>query len=108
MDETGQTATVSLPMAWPMFPDVPLQYATNITVQPGEHEFIVSFFAAYAPIIIGSTEAQKAELAKLGVIPVTCLARLVIARGRMPDFVRVCSDALAVPVVSVPTTGEQG
>jgi hypothetical protein len=40
----------------------PSVYATNITVQHTRHEFVISFYEAHLPMILGSEEEREAQL----------------------------------------------
>lgn len=60
-----------------------------------EHEFIVSFYEAQPPLLLGSAEENRATLERMGEVRATCVARIVIAAGRMAEFVRVLQDTLA-------------
>ncbi len=71
------------------------RYATNLVVQHTEHEFIVSFYEVQPPLLLGTPEENKAALEHLGEVRATCVARIIIAAGRMAEFVKVLQDNVA-------------
>lgn len=80
---------LALPLEWHVPEDVSSRYATNLIVQHSEHEFIISFFEAVPPLVLGEPEEVRTQLEKLGTIQARCVARVIVAAGRMPEFVRV-------------------
>ncbi len=70
-------------------PNLPTLYATNFTVQHTDHEFVVSFYEARPPLLLGTPEEVAAQLQKVGAIQANCVARIVVTPGRMTDFVEV-------------------
>jgi hypothetical protein len=85
---------LALPLVWRVPEDISTRYATNLVVQHSEHEFIISFFEAIPPLLIGEPAEIRAELEKLGDIEARCVARVVVAAKRMPEFVRVLQQNL--------------
>jgi hypothetical protein len=94
---------VNLPIEWVIPEHIMSRYATNLVVQQTPHEFILSFFEAHPPVILGSPEERKATLERLKSIQVQCVARIIVAKERMPEFVKVLQEHLAR---SHPRTGE--
>ena len=74
--------------------DVVTRYATNLVVQHTEHEFVISFYEARIPPLIGTPEENRAVLQQMGAVTAQCVARIVVAPGRMPDFVRALQENL--------------
>ena len=85
---------VALRLEWHVPEDMACQYATNLVVQQSEHEFIISFFNAPPPILIGSPEEIRDQLQQLGSVRADCVARIIVASSRMPEFVQVLQDGL--------------
>jgi len=50
---------------WQIPNDIHSRYATNLVVQAGPNEFIISFFEVRAPILLGSPEEVQASLEKI-------------------------------------------
>jgi len=70
------------------FPDgLSTKYATNMVVQHTEHEFMIFFFEVHSPFLIGTPEEQKKVLQETKTVKSECVARIVVAAKRMPDFV---------------------
>lgn len=63
------------------------RYATNITIQHTDHEFTISFYEAEPPVILGSSEERAARLDGLTEVSAKCVARIVVAPGRMQAFI---------------------
>lgn len=70
------------------------RYATHIVVQHTEHEFIISFFEVQPPVLLGMPEEIEARLEQIESIRADCVARVIVAAERMPEFVRVLQDNL--------------
>ena len=78
--------SVSVPLEWHIPDNVVSRYATNLVVQHSPHEFIISFFEAQPPIIVGNDEA---ELANIKSLRAECVGRIIVAPDRMPEFISV-------------------
>lgn len=86
--------SIRLPIEWYIPENLTTRYATNILVQKFEHEFIVSFYEGYPPPIVGSAEEVAEQVSKLKSFRLECVARIVVADGRMPEFVQALQDIL--------------
>jgi hypothetical protein len=84
----------AVPVEWHFPDDIVSRYSTNLVVQHTEHEFSISFFEVRPPIILGSPEQVQAALQRIESIPAVCVARIIVAAERMPEFVRVLQDNL--------------
>jgi hypothetical protein len=80
---------LQLPIEWHVPAGLQCQYATNMVVQSTEHEFILSFYQVSPPLLLGSAEEVEEKLAQMGAIRAECVARLIVAPGRMGEFVEV-------------------
>jgi hypothetical protein len=80
---------VAIPIEWHVPETLVSRYATNLTVQRAEHETIISFFELPPPLILGTPADIRAQMQELPSVRAVCVARLIVANGRMPDFVRV-------------------
>ena len=80
-----QPKQIEVPIEWHVPDSITSQYATNMIVQHTEHEFIISFFETIPPFLIGILAEE--ELKKLDSVQAKCVARVVIARGRMTQFI---------------------
>lgn len=80
-----------------IFPSgLPTHAVQMMTVQNTEHEFFLSFYSVLFPPITGSDENRESlisELAEVGV-NATCVARLSIAPGRIPEFINALEENL--------------
>lgn len=59
------------------------EHATNLVVQHGEHQFIIYFFEAIPPLMVGASDPIPKSL------PAKCVARIVVSADRMEEFVDV-------------------
>lgn len=84
----------AVPVEWHFPNDIVSRYATNLVVQHSEHEFTISFFEVRPPILLGSAEQVQAALQQIESIPAICIARIIVAAERMPEFVQVLQDNL--------------
>jgi hypothetical protein len=89
MSEERPEETKGLPLEWHIPDELSCQYATNLVVQHTEHEFIISFFRASPPILLGPAEDVEEKFARLKSVRAECVARVIVAPGRMKEFVQV-------------------
>ena len=94
MSEVELTDAVKLPLDWHIPEHMPCQYATNLVVQHTEHEFIISFFRASPPIVFGPREDAIERTRQMESVRAECVGRIVVAPGRMPEFVEVLQQNL--------------
>lgn len=87
--------SIQLPLEWHVSPDVVSRYATNMVIQVGANEFILSFFEAIPPVMIFTPEEQGGQISQVRSVRAECVARLIVAAEKMPEFVRVLSAAVA-------------
>ena len=87
-----------IPLEFEIPTDIPTLYATNITIQHTEHEYILSFYEIREPVLLGSREENLETLKKLGSVKARCIARIAVAPGRMPLFIKAIQDNMARPV----------
>ncbi len=83
-----------VPLRWCIPPGLVSRFATNMVVQHTEQEFIISFFEARPPLLIGSEEEVRAQLAQIGGVEAECVARIIVTADRMPGFVAVLQETL--------------
>jgi hypothetical protein len=79
---------VELPLEWHFPENLVTRYANNVVVQHGEHEFIISFFEVFPPILLGSPEETRTELDQIESVQANCVARIIIPWDRMPGFIK--------------------
>jgi hypothetical protein len=84
-----------LPVEWHSSEDIVSRYATNMVVQHSDQEFIISFFEARPPLVLGKPEEIEAKLSQMKSVRADCVARIIVSTGRMPEFVKVLQDTLA-------------
>lgn len=89
-----QADKVRIPLVFDPPRETLTRYATNFVIQCLEHEFILSFYEAEAPILLGSSEENLAELRRQGEIHARCVARIVVAPARMQEFAHIVESAM--------------
>jgi len=93
-DDMPEDLGVALPIEWYIPESITSHYTTNYVVQHTEHEFIISFFEVPTPILLGPPDEVRNAARQMESVRATCVARVVIAAGRMPDFVRILQENL--------------
>ena len=80
---------ILIPIEWGSPVEGMSPYATSLLVQHGEHEFILLFFQALPPVVLGTPEERKAQLEEVGSVRAECVAHVIVAADKMPDIIRV-------------------
>ncbi|MGC9346586.1 MAG: DUF3467 domain-containing protein [Anaerolineae bacterium] len=70
----------------------PSVYATNMTVQHTPHEFVISFYEAHPPVILGSPEEREAQLQAIDHVYAPCVARITVAASRMGSMIKALQE----------------
>jgi hypothetical protein len=78
---------MSVGVEWEVGDFTPTYYATNIVTQFTDHEFLLSFFELFPPLLVGTPEEIAAQAEQVETVKAQCLARVVIAADRMAGFV---------------------
>ncbi len=90
------SGNITLPVDWHVSENIQSRYATNIVAQPIQHEFVISFFEAQPPIFLGTPEENRTRYQELGAIRAECVARVIVAAERLPEFIEALQTTLAV------------
>lgn len=94
-EQSEETFSKQLPIEWYVPDSVLSGYATNMTLQRTDHEFILSFYEQRVPVFTGPPEEIQARLMQIESVRATCFARVIIAPARFPDFMNVLQRALS-------------
>ena len=86
---------IPMRVEWQIPDDFPTPNATNIVVQHTQHEFIISLFEILPPVLVGTQEEQRQQARDLASLKAKCVARVIIAAGRMPEFLQVMQEGYA-------------
>jgi hypothetical protein len=86
--------SVNVPIEWHIPDDIQSRYASNVFVQPGEYEIILSFFETQPPILTGSPEENLAKLRSLSAIQARCVGRIVIDPELVPKLIQALQNGL--------------
>lgn len=73
---------------------MPSVYATNLVIQPGEFEVIVSFFEIQPPLFFGSDQKANLDALKKTGVRADCVARITIAKDRFEGFANAMKQAI--------------
>lgn len=85
---------ITLPIEWHIPDNIQSRYATNVIVQPGQFEFIISFFEAQLPIIMGQPEENRATLEQIGSIRAECVGKIIVAAEQLPVIITALQTTL--------------
>jgi hypothetical protein len=66
--------------------EMPSVFATNLVIQPGEFEVIVSFFELQPPLLTSGDQGENIEILKKIGIRADCVSRITIAKERFEGF----------------------
>ena len=58
-------------------------FANHLLIQKDEHECHLSFYEVRPPLVF-----SEEQVSAINTVPATCVARVVVANGRMPSFVK--------------------
>ena len=100
--------TINIPLNWHIPDEIISRYATNMTVQQGENEFIISFFEVIPPIILGDPEARAKKFMELEEINAECVARVIIAADKLPSFIEAMQSNINTYKARVSSEEEKG
>jgi hypothetical protein len=94
--EQGQPENhnMSLPIDWHVSENIQSRYASNVFVQAGEHELILSFFETIPPMLLGSPEENRAKLLQQGAVRAECVARIIVAPDLVPKLIQALQTTL--------------
>jgi hypothetical protein len=79
----------AIPLRFDVPDSIETRYATNFTAQHTEQEFIIGFYEARPPILLGTPEQNLAALRELGSVSARCVARVVVSPSRMRELIQV-------------------
>lgn len=79
----------TFPLEWEIPDQLTPRYATNVVVQHGEHEFLLSFFDIQKPILVGSQEDIKNQLSRIDKVIAKCVGQIYIAADEFPKIISV-------------------
>lgn len=92
--ENGESVNVPLDFHIPK--GLISRYATNMTIQQGENEFIISFFEVIPPILLGTPEDRAKKISAMKEIRAECVARLIVAADKLPSFIGAMQSNLEI------------
>ena len=86
--------SLRIPIEWHYPEDQISRYASNIIVQHGRREFILSFFEVRSPVLLGSPEEREEAARSLESVRAECVARIIVAPDALQEFIEVMQDNL--------------
>lgn len=87
---------ITLPIQWEIPANIQSRYATNVIVQPGQHEIVISFFETQYPPLAGTPDQNAERLAALGAIRAECVGRIIVAPDQLPSIIEALQAGLDV------------
>ncbi len=85
---------MSLPIEWHVSENIQSRYASNVFVQAGQYELILSFFETNLPMLTGSPEENQAKLLQLGAIRAECVAQIIVDPDLVPKLIKALQASL--------------
>jgi len=81
-----------VPIDWQVPEDLPIHFVNNLTIQRLQHEFILTFYQTLPPVLLGPLSERKLE--ETETVPAKAVARIALAAGQLPGFIRAMRDNL--------------
>lgn len=78
---------VEIPIEWNVPDDIVARYASNMTVQRMENEYLISFFEVKPPIILGEPTEIESKLKTFKTMRANCVAQIIISKEKMPSII---------------------
>jgi len=98
MSEREQTNTIanniSIQIEWHEPETLTSPYASNVFVQAGEYEFIISFFQTRVPLLTGTPEENLARIKEIGSIQAECVGRVIVSPDLVPKIIESLQSTL--------------
>lgn len=88
------THSMNIPIEWHVPDNIQSRYASNVFVQPGQYEIILSFFETLPPLLTGSPEENRTKLQELGAVRADCVARVIINPDLIPKLIQALQSGL--------------
>ena len=92
--EEQSTQGVVLPIDLHVPDTIHNQYVHNVIVQPGQNEITLFFFETHIPPYVGSPQANKEYLLKMGPVRFECVNKLVVAPQLVPEIIKALQTGL--------------
>ncbi|MDO8616133.1 MAG: hypothetical protein Q7T33_10445 [Dehalococcoidia bacterium] len=89
---TQEPEGIALPFFFIGTEDVPIQLSNLQVVQHVQHEFVITFAQFSPPLVLGTPEEQRAQVASKPYVPVKTIARIAMAPERMLALIRVLQE----------------
>ena len=81
---------IQKPLTFTTPADVTTRHTTHLLCQQLPGRYLLSFFEAVPPIIMGQTDAERQqEWSKIPSIQATCVARVLVAEADLASFIQV-------------------
>ncbi len=96
----------SIPLVWIVPAGTLPRYANHIVLQQIDQDFLLSFFVALPPIIVGTPKERMAQAEQVTTLQAECVAQIIITPQRLQQFLEVFTGGLQQLVT--PPTAEEG
>lgn len=94
--EEQQVHSMDIPIEWHIPDSIQSRYASNVFVQAGQYEIVLSFFETQLPIFTGSTEENKAKLEQMGAVQAECVGRIIVDPDVVPNLIKALQRGLDI------------
>lgn len=85
---------ISVPIDWHIPSELKSQYASNVFVQAGEYEMILSFFQTQLPLLTGTVEENQKKLEEFKSIRSECVGRIIVPPDLVPKIISALQTSL--------------
>lgn len=96
MSGVEQDQQLNIPIDWHVPETIQSRYASNVFVQAGQYEIVVSFFETQIPLLIGTPEENRAKLEQLGVIQAECVGKIIVNPDLVPKIIEAFQKGLEI------------
>jgi hypothetical protein len=86
-EDIKQQITVNIPVDWHIPENISRPYASNVFVQAGQYEAIISFFQSHPPLLTGTREENQAKLKQIESIRAECVAQVIVNPELIPKII---------------------
>jgi len=78
-----------------VFPEgIKKEFVSNILIQNGEHEFVISFFQAEPPLLTGtSKEELEQKVKEISSVRAFCVSRIIVSHEKIGQFIEALQHA---------------
>ncbi len=92
--------SVQMPLHFNMPVGMPSRYATNVLLQAGSDEVIISFFEAQPPLVM-TDDPQAIEMLKKTGIRADCVSKIVVPKSKFLGFSQAIAEMAEIIIQEI-------